>query len=421
MKKHLLVPLIFLQAAGLAAQTGAPAQQPQAPSETCAAATAFKPTADAVAALQPDLATQPLMTAMYDFRQAVREALGSALKDRDQLDFKANAAIFAKDYAVLNQFCAKTPAAKTAAILAAMSAVQTALNEAAPPPAQTRDKLAARLALLEEELKDTDWEASTPRQKEAQARKGLAALKTALETYKLDNGTYPATLSALTTAYLSSIPEVAAGGKPAAKTANVDNDTYINPCEAVTGKGGWLYFSDDRSPVWGTVVVNSRLKAPSGKAWCALRPEKDPGETKKAAPAKFTGPAKQVQAAAPGAQGKPPTAGGANKAEELRKAGYEEFSEAEHSWLLRATQCSDETLIKFNKMQIITEKTGTTYFIPTAKVNPMDSNDYLLDYLRKYRAGDQTILPEVSPGAFGTGGTVRRKLCNKNGTLWTGE
>lgn len=420
MKTRLLVPFIFMQAAGLAAQTGAPAQQPPA-SETCTAAAAFKPTADAIASLQPDMATQLLMTAMYDFRQAAREALGSVLKDRDQLDYKANAAIFAKDYAVLNQFCAKTPAAKTGAILAAMNAVQAALNEAAPPPSRTREKLTARLALLEEELKDTDWDAATPRQKEAQARKGLAAIKSALEIYKIDNGAYPVSLSALTTGYLSAIPEVSAGGKPTAKMTGVNNDTYINPCEAVTGKGGWLYFSDNRSPAWGTVVVNTRAKAPSGRAWCALRPEKDPSEEKKAAPAKFTGPAKQVQAAAPGGQGKPPAAGGANKAEELRKAGYEEFSEAEHSWLLKATQCSDETFIKFNKMQIITEKSGTTYFVPTAKVNPMDSNDYLLDYLRKYRAGDQTILPEVSPGAFGTGGTVRRKLCNKNGTLWTGE
>ncbi len=217
-----------------------------------------------------------LMTALYDFRQAVREALGSTLKDRGQLDFKGNADLLAKDYAVLKQYCAKIPAERKQALFSSMVAVENALGPTGAPAAVTpsREKVALRLKAAQQlfakagqSLKKAGPDA-VPALLETQAKSALLQMRAALELFKLDKGGCPAELSFLVPEYFPEIPAVtAAGGKKSAAVKVISEDTFADPLDAVSGAGGWLYFADKTSPFYCKALINSRKKSSSGKAW----------------------------------------------------------------------------------------------------------------------------------------------------------
>ena len=260
-----------------------PAVKEEAPpqdtvSDLASAVEKFGPRVSAVGAmvLGGEQPSSGLMTAIYDFRQAVREALGSTLKDRGQLDFKWNADLLAKDYAVLKQYCAKIPAERKQALFSSMVAVENALGPTGAPTASapSREKIALRLKTAQElfakagqGLKKAGPDAA-PALLETQAKSALAQLRAALELFQLDKGGCPAALSALVPDYLPEIPTVtAAGGKKSAGVKVISEDTFADPLDAVTGAGGWLYFADKTSPVYCKALINSRRKSSSGKAW----------------------------------------------------------------------------------------------------------------------------------------------------------
>ncbi len=90
----------------------------------------------------------------------------------------------------------------------------------------------------------------------------LHAIRSALEVYKTDtNGKFPARLRDLLPKYLNQIPTIDLPGH--SKTASIFEVIDVqnkNIEQFVTDTGGWLYFSNPDSKLYGTVVLNCSHK-----------------------------------------------------------------------------------------------------------------------------------------------------------------
>jgi hypothetical protein len=250
------------------------AQQSVQGSDLPSTVEAFGAKVSAVAALAASGKTPPdgLMNAIYDFRQAVREAFGSELKDRGQLGFSDNSAMLAKDYAVLKEHESQVADEHKQALFSSMVALQNALGTAAQSPERKKALLRLKtaqavFAKTAAGLKKAAPE-DVPALLEIQAKAALMELRSALEIYRQDNGSCPAAPQALVPDYLPAVPAAtAAGGKKRDAVKIITTDVFADPLDAVTGTGGWLYFADKNSSLFCTLLINSRKKSSSGKSW----------------------------------------------------------------------------------------------------------------------------------------------------------
>lgn len=90
----------------------------------------------------------------------------------------------------------------------------------------------------------------------------LHAIRSALEVYKADNkDKSPARLGDLLPKYLNQIPVIELPGH--SKTDSVFEVTGVQSKdieEYVTDTGGWLYFSNPDSKLFGTIILNCTHK-----------------------------------------------------------------------------------------------------------------------------------------------------------------
>lgn len=103
---------------------------------------------------------------------------------------------------------------------------------------------------------------------------------------------------------------------------------------------------------------------------------------------------------------------------------YMEITEPEYLWLVRATDCSDETFVNDLAMDIFTNtgadgKKTRRYFVDNAG-HPLPCC-VPASYVARYRLGDATIPGMQGNSFFGTGGVSGHKLCKSDGKLWKGE
>jgi len=101
-----------------------------------------------------------------------------------------------------------------------------------------------------------------------------------------------------------------------------------------------------------------------------------------------------------------------------------EITEPEYLWLVRATDCSDETFVNDLAMDIFTNtgadgKKTRRYFVDNAG-HPLPCC-VPASYVARYRLGDATIPGMQGNSFFGTGGVSGHKLCKSDGKLWKGE
>ncbi|MBI4656002.1 MAG: hypothetical protein HY746_04540 [Elusimicrobia bacterium] len=127
----------------------------------------------------------------------------------------------------------------------------------------------------------------------------------------------------------------------------------------------------------------------------------------------------------------------------LAKQGYQEISEPEFLWLMKATDCPPEELVKYNYLRILpasdkhaaeTAAAIRRFAVissagrKTAKYdryflcwqNDLCGAAKLAFYIEKYRNGQTDIADGHSTAFFGIGQTERRKFC-KDGKIWTGD
>ncbi len=99
----------------------------------------------------------------------------------------------------------------------------------------------------------------------AAAKETLASARSAIMLYYGDlEGKYPASPAELIPAYLPAMPELELPGH--AKTAAVELTDAAGPdiSKAVTDTGGWLYFTNTKSPNFGMLILNCSHKDDAG-------------------------------------------------------------------------------------------------------------------------------------------------------------
>jgi tetratricopeptide (TPR) repeat protein len=109
-----------------------------------------------------------------------------------------------------------------------------------------------------------------------------------------------------------------------------------------------------------------------------------------------------------------------------KKRGYDEISQSEYTWLLRATNCPEDVLEK-SPVDLLHFNDGSTirYMACLADgsgcMPPGNSPKRTIStYIGKYRSGDTTIPGERSSAFFGTGSLKRYHFC-EDGKIWEGE
>jgi hypothetical protein len=93
----------------------------------------------------------------------------------------------------------------------------------------------------------------------------LLNLRSSLITYYSDSeGGYPETLSALSPRYLSSIPGTELPWHAGNSEVTLAKGSGSDMENAITDTGGWLYFSDPKSPYFGMLIINCSHKDETG-------------------------------------------------------------------------------------------------------------------------------------------------------------
>lgn len=104
----------------------------------------------------------------------------------------------------------------------------------------------------------------------------------------------------------------------------------------------------------------------------------------------------------------------------LRKEGYMEINAMEYGWLLRYTDCSEETFTGELSGKIITmPNKEQRYFIDS--LGNKGDNGAFGHAIMKYRNGETSTAAPRSGNFFGSGGIEGKKLCTKQGKVWKGD
>lgn len=109
---------------------------------------------------------------------------------------------------------------------------------------------------------------------------------------------------------------------------------------------------------------------------------------------------------------------------EARGQGYEEISEPEYLWLLRATDCPEDVMAKDPVfLRIFSDGARRRYllcYVPNSLcMNPV--NEKLPPYIARYRSGDDHISKEkFSTSFFGSRGSRKYRFC-EDGKIWGGD
>ena len=104
---------------------------------------------------------------------------------------------------------------------------------------------------------------------------------------------------------------------------------------------------------------------------------------------------------------------------EMQRDAYLEISELEYIWLAKATDCVEDTFTGSLDMRIsVLSNKNRLYFIPAN--DQRKDKGIQLSYISRYRRGDTSISVR-STAFFGTGGMETKKLCTKEGKIWTGD
>lgn len=106
---------------------------------------------------------------------------------------------------------------------------------------------------------------------------------------------------------------------------------------------------------------------------------------------------------------------------EAEKNGYREISEPEYLWLLRATDCPEDVMVKNPVyMRVINDGAKVRYMLcyisKSSCMNPL--NETLPNYIEAYRAGNDYISDaKTSTAFFGSGGVKKHRYC-ENGKVF---
>ncbi len=111
------------------------------------------------------------------------------------------------------------------------------------------------------------------------------------------------------------------------------------------------------------------------------------------------------------------------KKKELEKLGYEEITEQEYLWLLKATNCPEDVLENPPcSVRKVESADGIRYFMCMKEgflCNRIQLN--LANYIASYRSGNTDITEgRRSTPFFGSPSTVKKRFC-ENGKIWQGE
>lgn len=104
----------------------------------------------------------------------------------------------------------------------------------------------------------------------------------------------------------------------------------------------------------------------------------------------------------------------------LKKEGYMEIDAMEYGWLLRYTDCSEETFTGDLDGKIVTMPNKELRYFVDSVGRKRDQGAFGHAIMR-YRNGDTSTSAPRSGNFFGKGGIEGKKLCKKDGKVWLGE
>ncbi|MEF3280933.1 MAG: hypothetical protein K6357_08230 [Elusimicrobiota bacterium] len=111
------------------------------------------------------------------------------------------------------------------------------------------------------------------------------------------------------------------------------------------------------------------------------------------------------------------------EAKKLINSGYEEISEPEYLWLLRATNCPEDILLNppCNLRKIDYGDTIKYFICSKNEVLCGATSLTLYTYINSYRSGNTDIIDtSKSTAFFGTGAVKKHRFC-EDGKIWTGN